>query len=123
MNFGKQRMSKWYSFICLVKTYLYIVRFQIVLFGSDTIAQYLVEQNAAVNEPSGEDAKTPLHLLFSRTAGDSPELTRFLLDHGADVHILNRDNETPLSEAFTLEKNSPVNELLQFKPVLVKGQL
>ena len=74
-----------------------------VLFGSDTIAQYLVEQNAAVNEPSGEDAKTPLHLLFSRTAGDSPELTRFLLDHGADVHILNRDNETPLSEAFTLE--------------------
>ncbi len=66
-------------------------------FGHYDIARFLIESGAEVNSPSRNDQKvTPLH---SAAASRSLEISRLLLDHGADPDARQEGDFTPLHEA------------------------
>lgn len=66
----------------------------------------LVQAGADVNVP-GMSGNTPLH-----SAGDSPEIARFLLDAGAGPNRLNDDGESPLYKAIRWGSREAADVLL-----------
>ena len=63
--------------------------------------QMLLDMNADVNagNPTGARSRTPLH---QAAHNNSVASARLLLEHGADVTIKNRDNQTPLENAMAV---------------------
>jgi ankyrin repeat protein len=54
---------------------------------------WLLDHGADPNVPSGPDRESALHAAVRR--GQSPRITRLLLDRGADVHARRADGRTP----------------------------
>jgi len=71
--------------------------------GFDHIAKFLIDKGADTNAGCGTNNYSPLHLLFLRKQGDTPEMIKYLLEHGAMPDALDKNHETPLSTAFKLK--------------------
>jgi ankyrin repeat protein len=66
-------------------------------FGQTATAEYLLDHGAEVNTPSRNPMRVaPLH---SALASRNAELARLLVERGADVNAVQRDDYTPLHEA------------------------
>jgi uncharacterized protein len=66
-------------------------------FGHFDVVEYLLQSGAEVNSPSKNSQQVmPLH---SSVAGQHLEVSRILLEHGADVNAKQADDFSPLHEA------------------------
>jgi ankyrin repeat protein len=70
-------------------------------FGHVTLARHLLEAGADPSSPSRNKMQvTPLHSAVAhRDATTAQELTRLLLEHGADVDVAQQGGWTPLHQA------------------------
>jgi ankyrin repeat protein len=66
-------------------------------FGHPQIASYLVLKGADVNSPS--DNGFSVYPIHSAVAASQTEITRMLLDHGAQVNVKQKSGVTPLHSA------------------------
>ncbi|HVV54678.1 MAG TPA: ankyrin repeat domain-containing protein [Mucilaginibacter sp.] len=66
-------------------------------FGQTEVARYLVLKGADVNQPSNNGFRVfPIH---SAVAGDHTEITRMLIENGANVNVRQQAGATPLHSA------------------------
>ena len=70
------------------------------------VIKHLLHERADVNRQARYTKNTPLHWA---ARNNNTEVTRMLIDKGADVNLQNYDNKTPLDVA---DKGSKVERLL-----------
>ena len=70
------------------------VVFHAIMGSNFEVLKCLVQHGAPVNEPEG--TLTPLHVAVVK---DDREAVKFLLEHGADRRIRDREGKTPLERA------------------------
>ena len=63
------------------------------------MAQLLLSAGADVNAPLPGSGRTPLHLAAQHLSDCSANVARLLLEHGADVHVVDTNGCTPLHDA------------------------
>jgi uncharacterized protein len=81
-------------------------------FGQTAVAHLLLEHEAAINSPSNNAQRVmPLH---SSVAGQHLELTRLLLERGAEVNAKQEGNYTPLHSAAQNGQREMVELLLAY---------
>lgn len=78
----------------------------------NSIVSLLVEHNASVNQPTEADGLTPL---MCAALKDRTKTMRLLLEHGADVHPIDRDGESIFNKIYNEDKEILGHVLELFK--------
>lgn len=83
-------------------------------FGYVDKVRLLLKHNADPNIKSNGDGHTPAHAVFLFGISEAPiakeahlEIVRLLLDHGADLSIVDKYGKTPLDYALKISSDSP----------------
>lgn len=78
--------------------------------GSAETVRHFIELGADINEPTGWECKTALHIASSKGHTDVVQL---LIEHAADVNSRDRNHRTPLHLASVMGDASTIELLLQ----------